>query len=177
MKGGRSERTERWNGPCKCAQSGSVSDNRKKALRTAMMQGSEGDGRNDGPSSAQDRRLSQRHERSGDYSADGRFDPNAVFDVVASTDSAEQATSAMRRFIDEGNADALRQAIAIYTRSARARGKGIENVLAELNVLSGQQRGRYALAGRLLEPTALKRLVLEAVLEGFRADGSADQPS
>ena len=143
-----------------------------------MMQGSDGDGGRDGRSGAQpDRRLIQRHERSGDYSADGRFDPNAIFDVVASADNAEQATSAMRRFIAEGNADALRNAIAIYTRSARARGKSIENVLAELNVLSDQQRGRYELVGRLLEPTALKRLVLEAVLEGFRADGAGEQTS
>jgi len=139
------------------------------------MQGSnDGDGRGSG---GRDRRLTQRHERSGDYSGDGRFDPNAIFDVVASADNADQATSAMRRFIAEGNADALRTAIAIYTRSARARGKGIENVLAELNVLSDQQRGRYELAGRLLEPTALKRLVLEAVLEGFHADGTGEQTS
>ena len=135
---------------------------------------------NDGSSGGggQDRRLAgQRPERSGDYSSDGRFDPNALFDVVASADNADQATSAMRRFIAEGNADSLRTAIAIYVRSARARGKSVENVLAELNVLSDQQHGRYALAGRLLQPTELKRLVLETVLEGFDGDGTGEQTS
>lgn len=101
---------------------------------------------------------------------DERLDPKALFDVIASAESADQATSAIRKFVAEGNPDALRTAIAIYTRSARARGKSVENVLAELNVLSDQQRGRYELVGRLLQPTELKRLVLGTVLEGFDAD-------
>ncbi len=142
-----------------------------------MMQGNDGDGRRDGRSGGQDRRLKQRSERSGDFSGDGHFDPNALFDVIAKTDSTEQATSAMKKFIAEGNGDALRRAIAIYVRSARARNKSIENVLAELNVLSDQQHGRYALAGKLLQPTELKRLVLETVLRGFDGDGTGDKSS
>ena len=139
------------------------------------MQGSS-DGSNGG--GGRDRRLAgQRPERSGDHSGDGRFDPNALFDVVASAENADQATSAMRRFIAEGNADSLRQAIAIYVRSARARGKSVENVLAELNELSAQQHGRYALEGKLLQPSQLKRLVLETVLDGFDADGTGEQTS
>lgn len=142
-----------------------------------MMQGNEGDGGKDGGVGGHDRRLEPRPERSGELGGDGRFDQNALFDVIAKTDSTEQATSAMRKFVSEGNEDALRRAIAIYVRTARARGKSIENVLADLNALSDQQHGRYALAGRLLQPTELKRLVLETVLRGFEGDGSGEQTS
>lgn len=115
-------------------------------------------------------------ERSGDYSRDSRFDPNALFDVIASTDNAEQATSAIRQFIAQGNQESLRQAIAIYTRSARARGKSVENVLADLNVLSDRQQGRYEFNGKLLVPSELKKLVLDTVLKGFDG-GDAPSPS
>ena len=111
-----------------------------------------------------ERRASQR---SGDYSEDGRFDPNSLFQVIASAENADQAASAMSQFINRGDEDALRQAIAIYTRSARARGQTIENVLAELNVLSANQRERYDHSGKLLEPSRLKQLVLQTVLSGF----------
>ena len=109
----------------------------------------------------------RRAARSGDFSVDRRFDPNALFDVVAEADSAEQATEAMRQFIARGDNDALSQAIAIYIRSARARGKSRENVLAELNLLSARQHERYDHQGKLLEPSELKKLVLKSVFDGF----------
>lgn len=122
-------------------------------------------GDNDGTNKTPERRQSPR---SGDFSGDHRFDPEAVFEVVAEAESAEQAASAMRVFIARGDADALSQAIAIYTRSARARGQTVEKILAELNVLSARERGRYDHdRGKLLEPTELKKLVLRSVLEGF----------
>ena len=142
-----------------------------------MMQGNDGDSGRDGGGGGHDRRLEPRPERRGEPGGDGSFDPNALFDVIAKTDSTEQATTAMRRFVAEGNADTLRRAIAIYVRSARARGKSIENVLAELNALSDQQHGRYALAGKLLQPSELKRLVLVTVLQGFDGDGTGEQTS
>jgi hypothetical protein len=111
-----------------------------------------------------ERRASQR---SGDFSGDDRFDPNSLFQVVASAENAEQAASAMSQFVDRGDEEALRQAIAIYTRSARARGRTIEQVLAELNALSARRHERYDHGGKLLEPSRLKQLVLQTVLDGF----------
>jgi hypothetical protein len=115
------------------------------------------------------RRRGESGERSGDFSGDRRFDPDALFDVIATTDNAEQATEAIRSFIAEGDEESLKRAIAIYTRSARARGKSVENVLADLNGLTDQQHGRYKSVGHLLEPSELKQLVLKTILEGFGA--------
>ena len=115
------------------------------------------------------KRTVESGERSGDFSGDVRFDPNSLFDVIATTDNAEQATEAIRSFIAEGDEESLKQAIAIYTRSARARGKSVENVLAELNVLTDRQHSRYKPVEYLLEPSELKQLVLKTVLEGFGA--------
>ena len=114
-----------------------------------------------------DRRSIDRSERSGNYSSDKRFDPNELFDVIASAPNANHATDAMRMFLAQGNPDELRQAIAIYTRSARANGKSIENVLADLNSLTDAQHWRYDHTGELLAPSQLKKLVLRTVLEGF----------
>ena len=116
-----------------------------------------------------------RRQRSGDYSTDRRFNPEALFDVIESADSSEQATSAIQQFVSKGDGDQLRQAIALYTRSARARGKSIENVLADLNALSDRHQERYAHTGELLTPSALKKLVLRTVLDGFGSDGEAEK--
>jgi hypothetical protein len=110
-------------------------------------------------------------ERSGDHSKDVRFDPDALFDVIATTDNADDATEAIRSFIAEGDEESLKRAIAIYTRSARARGKSVENVLADLNGLTDLQHGRYKSVGQLLQPSDLKQLVLKTVFEGFGAKG------
>jgi hypothetical protein len=107
--------------------------------------------------------------RSGEFSADRRFNPDSLFEVIASSESAHQAAEAMRVFIRHGDAAALEQAIAIYARSARARGQKIENLLAELNALSHQQHERYSHDGELLKPSQLKRLVLRTVLEAFES--------
>ena len=107
--------------------------------------------------------------RSGEYSADRRFDPESLFEVIASPESAERAAEAMRVFVKRGDSTALEQAIAIYARSARARGQKIENVLAELNKLSHEQHERYSHDGELLKPSQLKKLVLQTVLEAFES--------
>jgi hypothetical protein len=108
-------------------------------------------------------------QRSGEYSADRRFDPESLFEVIASTDSAEQAANAMQKFVQRGDGAALEQAIAIYARSGRARGQKVENILAELNALSHQQHERYTHDGELLKPSELKKLVLRTVLEAFES--------
>ena len=120
-----------------------------------------------GPSDDRLERRRAERPRSGNYSADRRFDPDELFDVIASAESKDQAKEAISRFILEGNPDHLRQAIAIYTRSARARGKSVENVLADLNSLTDQHQERYAHTGELLAPSQLKKLVLSTVFEGF----------
>ena len=107
--------------------------------------------------------------RSGEFSGDRRFDPESLFQAVASARNAEQAAEAMRAFIAKGDGDALQQAIAIYARSARARGQRIENVLAELNFLSQLHQERYSHDGELLKPSELKKLVLRTVLEAFES--------
>lgn len=114
-----------------------------------------------------ERRSRERLERSGNFSSDKRFDPDELFDVIASAPNAQRAQDAMRLFLTQGNPDELRQAIAIYTRSARAEGKSVENILAELNGLTDAHHGRYDHTGELLAPSQLKKLVLRTVLEGF----------
>lgn len=118
-----------------------------------------------------ERRADERPERSGNYSTDGRFDPNELFDVIASSTSAAQAHSAIGEFISKGDPETLKRAIAVYVRSARARGQSVENVLGELNVITDKHQGRYQSSGKLLEPSELKKLVLQTVLEGFDGDG------
>lgn len=70
-------------------------------------------------------------------------------------------------FVIQGDREALEQAIAIYARSARARGQKIENILADLNAVSQQQHVRYSHDGELLAPSETKKLVLRTVLEAF----------
>jgi hypothetical protein len=106
--------------------------------------------------------------RSGEFSADKRFDPESLFEVMASAESTAQAAEAMRVFMERGDCGALEEAIAVYARSARARGQKIENILAELNALSAHH-GRYSHDGQLLAPSELKKLVLRTVLEGFES--------
>jgi hypothetical protein len=119
------------------------------------------------------RRKEESGERSGDFSGDRRFDADSLFDVIATTDNAEQATEAIRSFVAKGDEESLTRAIAIYTRSARARGKSVENVLAELNVLTDRQHSRYKEVSLLLEPSDLKQLVLQTVLNGFGGEVKA----
>ena len=119
---------------------------------------------NEGGDDSGDRRLVQR---SGEFSVDRRFDPESLFEVVAQAESAEQAAEAMREFIARGDRERLTEAVAIYTRSARARGQTMENILAELNTLSARHHGRYNHDGKLLEPSELKKLVLRAVFDSF----------
>jgi hypothetical protein len=116
-----------------------------------------------------ERRQNQGLMRSGEYSADRRFDPESLFEVIATAESAEQAAHAMQKFVERRDGSALEQAIAIYARSARAQGKNIENILAELNALSHRQQERYSHDGELLKPTDMKKLVLRTVLEAFES--------
>lgn len=117
--------------------------------------------------STQSERHSEEMLRSGEYSADKRFDPESLFEVIATAESIDRAREAMRTFVLQGDREALEQAIAIYARSARARGQKIENILADLNELSQQQRLRYSHDGELLAPSETKKLVLRTVLEAF----------
>jgi hypothetical protein len=135
------------------------------------------DSADEGRRQSRRRRKRETGERSGDFSGDERFDPDALFDVIATTDNAEHATEAIRSFIAKEDEESLRLAIAIYTRSARARGKSVENVLADLNGLTDRQSGRYEDVGRLLEPSELKKLVLGSILEGFTSDERAERGS
>ena len=124
------------------------------------------------PDEFTERRRQERNERSGNFSADNRFDPNELFEVIASAPNAEQAEQAMRAFIAHGNPDELRDAIALYTRSARASGKSVENILADLNGMTDRNQRRYDHSGELLAPSQLKKLVLDTVLRGF-GDGDS----
>ena len=107
--------------------------------------------------------------RSGEFGADRRFDPESLFEVIASSESGEKAAAAMRVFVRHGDGEALGKAIGIYAQAARARGQKVENVLAELNKLSHDQHERYSHDGELLKPTEMKKLVLRAVLEAFES--------
>ena len=62
----------------------------------------------DGASAEQ---QSEEMLRSGEFSADRRFDPESLFKVIASTESADRAAEAMRMFVIQGDREALEQAI------------------------------------------------------------------
>lgn len=126
----------------------------------------------DSPTTAEPRvEPGSRRERSGLHSRDPQFDPAELFVVLDEGDNSERATQAMREYLDTGDVAHFDRAVAVYVRSARARGIPVEQVLAALNRLSDAQVARYSQrAGTIMEPSELQRRVVEVVLKAFYGD-------
>jgi hypothetical protein len=105
-------------------------------------------------------------ERSGDFSQDPAFDPAELFDVIAHDDNVDRVRAAMRAFIKRSDPSAFERAVAIYVRSARARGEPIEIVLGTLQSVADDFE-RHAAPGFTQRDTPLRHVVLRGVLLAF----------
>ena len=107
-------------------------------------------------------------ERSGDFSEDPTFDPEQLFQVIGHEENAERVSEAMRAFLARQDVPAFERAIAVFIRSARARGAPVERVLAVLIELTEEREGVRHPHDR--SATDMRRLVLRAVLLAFYGD-------
>ena len=109
-----------------------------------------------------------RRARSGDFSQDPRFDPERLFEVVSGAKNGERVSEAMRAFLARRDAPAFERAVAVFVRSARARGEPVERVLGVLVELAEEREG----SGYPHDwtPTDLRRLILRGVLLAFYGD-------
>jgi hypothetical protein len=105
-------------------------------------------------------------QRSGDFSRDPVFDPSELFEVVARDDNVRRVLDAMREFIRRNDTSALERAVAIYVRSARARGEPIETVLGTLQTVANDLE-RDATPGFRQRDTPLRHVLLRGVLLAF----------
>ncbi|HXD48941.1 MAG TPA: hypothetical protein VN600_09210, partial [Gemmatimonadaceae bacterium] len=78
------------------------------------------------------------NERSGQFSRDPVFDPEELFEVVRREEDMERVLAAMREFRDRGDYRLFERAVAVYVRSARARGEPVESVLAALEQIADE---------------------------------------
>ncbi len=112
--------------------------------------------------------MSDDPVRSGDFSQDPAFDPEAVFGVIEEGENLERIEKAMREFLGRGQIGTFERAVAVFVRSARARHDSVERVLALLIKLADDYGGQRA--PHDLELTDLRRLVLRGVLLAFYGD-------
>jgi len=118
--------------------------------------------------------ASPPRSRSGDFSRDPRFDADEQFEVVSAAAGAEEVAAAMRHFVVSGDEERLARAIAIYARSARARGEPIERVLATINGVVEGTEGT-PVVGSEGDPSRLRQLVMRGLLLTFYgADAVSD---
>jgi hypothetical protein len=108
--------------------------------------------------------------RSGDFSRDPAFDPDELFQVISHEDNAERVSQAMRSFLTNGNLSQFEQAVAVFVRSARARGEPVERVLAVLIALAEAREGTAYPHDWAL--TDLRLVILRGVLLAFYGDTS-----
>ena len=108
--------------------------------------------------------------RSGDFSHDPAFDPEQLFEVISREENAERVSEAMRTFITNRDVERFEQAVAVFVRSARARGEPVERVLAVLIGLAEAREGSAYPHDWAL--TDLRMVVLRGVLLAFYGDTS-----
>jgi hypothetical protein len=108
--------------------------------------------------------------RSGDFSQDPALNPEQLFQVIGREENAERVSSAMRAFLVRGDTETFEQAVAVFVRSARARGEPVERVLAVLIELAEAREGVGSPHDRT--PTDLRRLVLRGVLLAFYGEAA-----
>jgi hypothetical protein len=108
--------------------------------------------------------------RSGDFSQDPALDPDQLFEVIGHEESSERVSQAMGAFLDKRDVPRFEQAVAIFVRSARARGEPVERVLAVLIELAEtREGGTYPHDWTL---TDLRLVILRGVLLAFYGETS-----
>ena len=110
-------------------------------------------------------------QRSGDFSRDPTFNPAELFDVIEREESLERVLAAMREFEQRGEGQLFARGVALYARSARARGESIETVLAALETIA-DSLDRDGQPGFAQRETPLRHLVLRGVLLAFYGAGA-----
>jgi hypothetical protein len=108
--------------------------------------------------------------RSGDFSQDPVFDPEQLFRVIGHEENVDRVSQAMRAFLARPDMATFEEAVAVFVRSARARGEPVERVLAVLIELAEQREGVALPHDRT--PTDLRGMVLRAVLLAFYGDAA-----
>jgi hypothetical protein len=106
--------------------------------------------------------------RSGDFSRDPALDPEQLFQVISREEDAEAVSQAMRAFLANGDVARFEQAVAVFVRSARARGDAVERVLAVLMALAEAREGTAY--PHDWTPTDLRLVILRGVLLAFYGD-------
>jgi len=111
---------------------------------------------------------------SGAYSSDPILDPAELFDVLEREESRNRVLSAMREFhrLDDGQLFA--HAVAVFVRSARARGDVIETVLGTLDAIADELE-RNAAPGFQERDTPMRNLVLRGVLLAFYGSATVER--
>lgn len=105
-------------------------------------------------------------ESSGEFSRDPTFDPNELFEIIGREENLSLVFQAMHRFTQQADASLFERAVAIFVRSARARGEPVEVVLATLQELADELE-RDAAPGFARRDTSMRHLVLRGVLLAF----------
>ena len=109
-----------------------------------------------------------KNARSGDFSQDPAFDPEQLFLVISREENAERVSQAMRAFLANQDVPRFEQAVAVFVRSARARGDPVERVLAVLIELAEAREGTALPHDVSL--TDLRLVILRGVLLAFYGD-------
>jgi hypothetical protein len=108
--------------------------------------------------------------RSGDFSQDPAFDPEQLFLVISREEDTDRVSQAMRAFLANRDFPHVEQAVAVFVRSARARGDPVERVLAVLIELAEAREGTALPHDVSL--TDLRVVILRGVLLAFYGDTS-----
>lgn len=128
---------------------------------------SESDRERRGPSGSSD-------ARSGEFSRDPMFDPAELFAVLEREQNVDTIVAAMRKFKHSGDPDLLARGVAVFARSARARGESVEMVLGALQrIVDALETGSQP--GFPDRDTPLRQLVLRGVLMAFYGEEVVDR--
>lgn len=109
---------------------------------------------------------SRGRHASGEFSQDPTLDPSELFDVISREENVSRVLAAMRQFLSLKDTSLFERAVAVYVRSARARGEPVEAVLAALQSLADELE-RDSPPGFARRDTPMRYLVLRGVLLAF----------
>jgi hypothetical protein len=108
------------------------------------------------------------------YSSDPILDPAELFDVLEREENLNRVLAAMREFHRRDDGQLFARAVAVFVRSARARGDSIEKVLATLDALADELE-RNAAPGFSERDTPMRHLVLRGVLLAFYGSATVER--
>lgn len=96
----------------------------------------------------------------------GETDPAELFELIEREENVHRVLEAMREFHNRGDTHLFERAVAVFVRSAKARGDSVESVLGALEKIADELEadGQPGFAQR---DTPLRNLVLRGVLLAF----------